>query len=70
MTKALKNHINCSEMLNGIQEHKHCNIPFQELIEDHFGVEGREIGIISVSVSFIISGSIWGSFRGMYSTLL
>ena len=49
MTKALKNHINCCEMLNAIQERKRCNrlviipwrntIPFQELIGDHFGVD-------------------------------
>ena len=72
MTKALKNHINCiSEMLNAIQERKCCNryviipcrntIPFQELIEDHFGVE---LGIISGLG--IILGS--GSSRGLYSS--
>ena len=42
-----ENHINCSEMLNAIQDRKRCNrfvtipwrntIPFLELIGDHFG---------------------------------
>ena len=50
MTKALKNHINCSEMLNAIQERKRCNrlviILWRNiiLIGDHFGVD---LGIIS-----------------------
>ena len=65
MTKALNNHINCSEMqlemLNAIQERKRCNrlviIRWRNiiLIGDHFGVDLA-----------IISGS--GSFRGLYPT--
>ena len=53
MTKALKNHINCSEMLNAIQERKRCNrlviILWRNiiLIGDHFGVD---LGIISGAV--------------------
>ena len=39
-------------------------VPFQELIGDHFGVDvkrnGDHFGV------GIISGSIWGSFRGLY----
>ena len=41
-------------------------IPFQELIGDHFGFDvkrnGDHFGV------GIISGSIWGSFRGLYSS--
>ena len=53
MTKALKNHINCSEMLNAIQERKRCNrlviLLWRNiiLIGDHFGVD---LGIISGDV--------------------
>ena len=69
MTKALKNHINCSEMLNAIQERKRCNrlviiprrntIPFQELIGDHFGVDVKRNGD-----HFGDDLTISGSFRG------
>ena len=77
MTKALKNHIDCSEMKNAIQECKRCNrpvtipwrntIPFQELIEDHFRVDvkrnGDHFGVDLGIISGLgtISGS--GSFR-------
>ena len=72
MTKALKNHINCSsEMLNAIQERKCCNryviipcrntIPFQELIGDHFGVELEIISGLGIILGL-------GSFRGLYSS--
>ena len=59
-------------MLNAFHERKRCNrlviiprrntIPFQKLIEDHFGVDvkrnGDHLGV------GIISGSIWRSFPG------
>ena len=67
-----KNDINCSEMLNTVQERKRCNrlviipwrntIPFQKLIGDHFGVHVKRNG--DHLVVGIILGSIWGSFRG------
>ena len=82
MAKTQKNHINCSEMLNAIQERKRCNrlvtipwrntIPFQGLIGDHFGVDvernGDHFGVDLGVISGlgIISGS--GSFRGLYRT--
>ena len=54
MTKAVKSHINCSEMLNVGQKHKHCNrlviipwrntILFQKLIGDHFRVHVKRNG--------------------------
>ena len=67
-TKAQKNHINCSEMLNAIQKRKRCNrlviipwqntIPFQELIEDHFGVDVKRNGDHSRADLRIISGAV------------
>ena len=69
MTKALKNHINCSEMLNAIQESNRCNrlviiplrntIPFLKLIGDHFGVDVKRNGD-----HFGDDLMISGSFRG------
>ena len=75
MTKAPKNHINCSEMLNAIQESKRCNrlviiplrntIPFLKLIGDHFGVDVKRNGD-HFGDDLTISGSFrgWRSFRG------
>ena len=70
-----KNDINCSEMLNTVQERKRCNrlviipwrniIPFPKLIGDHFGVDVKRNG--DHLVVGIILGSIWGSFRGWAS---
>ena len=59
-------------MLNATQERIRCNglviipwwntIPFQELIEDHFGVDvKRDADHFGIGV---ISGSNWGSFQG------
>ena len=70
-TKAQKNHINCSEMLNAInaiQKRKCCNrlviipwrnaITFQELIEDHFGVYVKRNGDHSRADLRIILGAV------------
>ena len=63
-----KNHINCSEMLNAIQKRKCCNrlviipwrnaITFQELIEDHFGVDVKRNGDHSRADLRIILGAV------------